>query len=101
MEYLVDTNVLARSLSLASPLCKQARNAIKTLLRNGDQVCIAPRNIVELWNACTRPAQNNGLGKTPEATDRYCRVLESILTLKPETPGLFTEWRTLVVASGA
>jgi predicted nucleic acid-binding protein len=98
--YLIDTNILVRSLSLSSPSCREARNAVKVLLRKGARVCIVPQNITELWNACTRPMENNGLGKSVETTDRYCRVLESILTLLPETPELYREWRSLVVRHG-
>jgi predicted nucleic acid-binding protein len=100
MDYLVDTNVLVRCVTPASPSCREARDAIKMLLRSGNRVCIVPQNIVELWNACTRPPSSNGLGKDVEVTDRYCRVLESILTIRPEIPDLFREWRTLVVAHG-
>jgi len=97
MEYLVDTNVWLRVLSLASPLRPAARHAIATLLRKGDDLCVAPQNLIELWNVCTRPERDNGFGKTVAATDRYCRFLESFLTVLPETPDLFPRWRELVV----
>ncbi len=98
MDYLVDTNVLLRALTIANPLRPVARHAIKTLLRNGAELCVGPQNLVELWNVCTRPEKYNGLGKTIAETDRYCRLIESFLTVLPETPDLFTKWRELVVA---
>ena len=64
MGYLVDTNVLLRSLALANPHKAVARNAIKALLQNGAELCIAPQNLIEFWSVCTRPEKKNGLGKT-------------------------------------
>jgi predicted nucleic acid-binding protein len=45
----------------------------------------------------TRPQKDNGFGKTVAETDRYCRFLESFLTVLPETPALFARWRELAV----
>ena len=97
MDYLVDTNVLLRALAFANPLRPVARQAIRTLLRNGAALCVAPQNLVELWNVCTRPEKYNGLGKSVAATDRYLRFIESFLAVLPQTPDLFTKWRELVV----
>lgn len=95
--YLVDTNVLLRALAIASPQKAAARQAFKTLLRGGADLCIVPRNLVAFWGVSTRPEKDNGLGKTVSATDRYCRFMESFLIILPETSAIFTEWRSLVV----
>lgn len=97
MDYLIDTNVLLRALTLRNPLRPVARQAIKTLLERGRGLCVAPQNLVELWNVCTRPEKYNGLGKTLAATDGYLRLVESFFAILPETPELFTTWRELVV----
>ncbi len=97
MDYLIDTNVLLRALTLRNPLRPVARRAIKTLLERGLGLCVAPQNLVELWNVCTRPEKYNGLGKTIAATDGYLRLVESFFAILPETPELFTTWRELVV----
>lgn len=97
MDYLIDTNVLLRALTLRNPLRPVARQAIKTLLERGLGLCVAPQNLVELWNVCTRPEKYNGLGKTIAATDGYLRLVESFFAILPETPELFTTWRELVV----
>jgi predicted nucleic acid-binding protein len=97
-DYLVDTNVLLHALAIANPQKAMARHAIKTLLRDGADLCVGPQNLVEFWSVCTRPEKDNGLGKTVVATDRYCRFMESFLTILPETPAIFAEWRSLVVA---
>jgi predicted nucleic acid-binding protein len=97
MDYLIDTNVLLRALALRNPLRPVARQAIKTLLQGGLGLCVAPQNLVELWNVCTRPEKYNGLGKTVAETDGYLRFVESFAAVLPETPELFTKWRELVV----
>jgi predicted nucleic acid-binding protein len=98
MDYLIDPNVLLRALALRNPLRPVARQAIKTLLQGGLGLCVAPQNLVELWNVCTRPERYNGLGKTVAATDGYLRYVESFVAVLPETPELFTKWRELVVS---
>jgi predicted nucleic acid-binding protein len=97
VDYLVDTNVLLRALSLGDPRRKVARKAVRSLLTNGAQLCVASQNIVEFWNVCTRPKQNNGFGKTVGETDRYCRFAESFLTVLPDTPEVYANWRSIVV----
>ena len=97
MDYLIDTNVLLRALAVRNPLRPVARQTIKALLQKGAGLCVAPQNLVELWNVCTRPEKYNGLGKTIAATDRYLRFIESFAAVLPETPHLFIKWRELVV----
>ncbi|MGD0011833.1 MAG: PIN domain-containing protein [Terriglobia bacterium] len=97
MDYLIDTNVLLRALAVRNPLRPVARQTIKALLQKGAGLCVAPQNLVELWNVCTRPEKYNGLGKTIAATDRYLRFIESFAAVLPETPDLFIKWRELVV----
>ena len=97
MDYLIDTNVLLRALALQNPLRPVARKAIRALLEAGAGLCVAPQNLVELWNVCTRPEKYNGLGKTIAVTHRYLRLVESFATVLPETPELFLKWRELVL----
>jgi hypothetical protein len=61
MWVLVDTNILVRSVERAHPLMRQARQALKALYRQGDELCVAHQNIAEFWNVCTRPVSANGL----------------------------------------
>jgi predicted nucleic acid-binding protein len=97
MDYLIDTNVLLRALALQNPLRPVARKAIRVLLEAGAGLCVAPQNLVELWNVCTRPEKYNGLGKSIAVTHRYLRLVESFATVLPETPELFLKWRELVL----
>ena len=43
-----DTNILLQSAEPAHPTHQQAVNAVKTLLANGDRVCLIPQNLIEL-----------------------------------------------------
>ncbi len=68
MAYLLDTNILLRTISPSDPMHPEAVAAIDTLNARREQVIIAPQNLIEFWNVCTRPSERNGLGFTPERT---------------------------------
>jgi predicted nucleic acid-binding protein len=98
MEYLADTNVLLRSTHQTHPMHPTALAALTTLLRSGDRLSVTPQNIIEFWNVCTRSVERNGLGLTPGEADREASRLEGLLTLLPDVPAIYPEWRRLVVA---
>jgi predicted nucleic acid-binding protein len=98
MEYLADTNVLIRSVDRAHDMQLDASAALRNLLRSGERVYVTPQNIIEFWNVCTRPLDYNGLGLSPAEADREAARLEGLLTLLPDVPAIYPEWRRLVVA---
>lgn len=98
MEYLADTNILIRRIDRAHALQSEASIAVRALLRSGERVYVTPQNMIEFWNVCTRPLERNGLGLSPAEADREASRLEGILTLLPEVPAIYPEWRRLVVA---
>ena len=100
MDYLVDTNVLLRFADRAHPLHPTVRAAVRTLRRAGHALWAAPQNFAEFWNVATRPAARNGFGLTPAAADRRLRILERLFPLLPDGPGVYAEWRRLVVQFG-
>jgi len=100
MAYLADTNVLLRWIEPGTPMCEQAREAVKTLRSSGELVFITPQNIVEFWNGATRPRSANGLGLTPAQADAEVRQLEALFPMAPETPAIYPQWRRLVLESG-
>jgi len=98
MRYLVDSNVLLRLLQRNDPHYSSIRQAVRSLLARGDELCCAPQNIVELWNVSTRPATaRGGYGLTTAETDRRVRLIERVFTVLEETPAVYPEWRRLVV----
>jgi predicted nucleic acid-binding protein len=97
VDYLVDSNVLLRRIDPGSPERDRSRESLKTLDRRGDRVYIVPQNLYELWVVCTRPQASNGLGMSPADADESLLDVESAYPLLHDTPGLFQEWRRLVV----
>ena len=55
MAYLLDTNILLRIISPNDPMHLEAVTAIDALNARRAPVIIAPQNLIELWNVCTRP----------------------------------------------
>jgi hypothetical protein len=94
----VDTNVLVGAIQTFDPQLRvTARHAVKALYRHGEQLLCFPQNLVEFWNASTRPAGANGLGFTPEQAARYVDRFQALLRLLPDTPDIFPAWRKLVL----
>jgi predicted nucleic acid-binding protein len=99
MRILLDTNILVRAVQRSHPACRMAADAVKTLHGNQNVLCVAPQNVAEFWNVCTRPAVSNGLGLSVTATDRYASRLERMFLL-PDSMETFRVWRRLVVEYG-
>jgi len=97
MRILLDTNVLVRAVQRSHPASRMAVHAIKTLHGEQHVLCVAPQNVAEFWNVCTRPAVVNGLGLSVTATDRYASRLERMFLVLPDSMETFREWRRLVL----
>ncbi len=57
MDYLGDTNVLLRRIQRVHPEYRVVREAINRLQARGDQLCLVPQNLIEMWAVCTRPVE--------------------------------------------
>ncbi|MBD2435471.1 PIN domain-containing protein [Nostoc sp. FACHB-110] len=100
MPYLVDTNVLLRSVDLSHPMNSDATKAISTLRGRGEQLHIVPQNLIELWNVYTRPTERNGLGRSVIEAQAEVTCLKMLFSLLLDTPTIYQEWERLVVAYG-
>ena len=98
MAYLIDTNILLRSVQPDHSMHREAIAALVALGNAKERLTIAPQIIVEFWTASTRPLANNGLGLTPRKAHGEVEKILNTFDLLPETPALFEEWRKLVVA---
>ena len=96
MIYLVDTNVLLRSIQQADPMHADAKRAAATLTRQDQQLSIVAQNLIEFWAVATRPAVNNGLALSIDDTAQHVAIFKRIFTLLPDTPDIFPEWERLV-----
>jgi predicted nucleic acid-binding protein len=98
MIILVDTDVLLRLIERADPRHGVIRQAVRTLMAQGDVLVAGFQNVAEFWNVCTRPATaRGGLGLSIEETNRRVRVLERVFTVLAEHPDAYGLWRKLVV----
>lgn len=73
-------------------------SALDSLSKKGATLCYTSQNLGEFWNACTRPADRNGLGLTPQETDRRARFIEANLQLLPDSLAVHEQWRKLLVS---
>ena len=96
MSYLVDTNVLLRSVQKSHPMQSEAVRAINLLLRNPEAVSVISQNLIEFWAVATRPENRNGLGLSVNETVEQIASFKSVFTLLPDTDGIFKEWERLV-----
>jgi predicted nucleic acid-binding protein len=95
MSFLVDTNVLLRSIQSNHPMHEAAVYAIQSLLKQGE-ISIVCQNLIEFWAVATRPVNANGLGLDVSTTTQELTQLKTFFTLQPDTPDIFFVWEKLV-----
>ena len=95
---ILDANILLRLSEPASPQYPTADNAIAALRRQQFELRTVPQPRYEFWVVATRPLANNGLGLSTQEASVELAKLENFFPLINDTPGLFAEWRALVVA---
>ena len=100
MIYLADTNFSLRFAFRQNPQHQIVRQAVRTLINRGDEICIVPQTCVEFWNVATRPFKNNGFGFPVSDADFFLRLIERVFTLLPDDENIHKEWRKLVVQFG-
>ena len=98
MTFLVDTNILLRSVEPSHPMYAEAINATSILLERGEELYIVPQNLIEFWNVYTRPVERNGLGYT--ATEAYTEInrLKVFFPLLLDNTAIYLEWERLVIS---
>ena len=98
MSILVDTNILLRRLQPNHAHHAMAIDSVARLLGTGEPVHFTLQNISEFWNVMTRPTAVNGLGFSPEFALNEVNKIERVLTLLPDSPAAYEEWKRLVVS---
>lgn len=96
MAYLIDTNVLLRSVDPAHLMYPDATGAISLLRNQKETLCIVPQNLIEFWNVYTRPANRNGLGHTPEEAGGEIRRLKAFFIVAADTADIYDVWERVV-----
>jgi predicted nucleic acid-binding protein len=97
--YLLDTNVVLRLIDRADPAHPACQQAVERLIERGDEPCLAPQVLVELWVVATRPAEQNGFGWAAEATSTHIGRLRGLFALLPERAEVFERWLRLVTGA--
>jgi predicted nucleic acid-binding protein len=98
MSVLVDTNILLRRIQPDHVHHALAIDSVARLLAAGEQVYFTLQNISEFWNVMTRPTAANGLGFSPTFALGEVGKIEAVLTLLPDSPAVYEEWKRLVAS---
>jgi predicted nucleic acid-binding protein len=96
MSYLVDTNVLLRSIQVSHPLHVDAADCIASLLRQGQELSITAQNLIEFWAVATRPQLNNGLGLSIDESAQHLAAFRTNFILLTDSNDIFDKWEQLV-----
>ena len=96
MSYVIDTDILARSVEASHPMQPVAVDTVEVLISRGETVCVMPQNLYEFWVVATRPRDRNGLGLSAVEAQGYLTQFERIFTLLPDVPAIYAEWKRLV-----
>src|SRR5687767_15068356 len=95
MNYLLDTNILLRLSETGSPFHLACKQAVASLLANGDLLFICAQNLIEYWAVATRPVSVNGLGFDPVQAEAELQDFEKWAHLLSEPPDIGQRWRRL------
>lgn len=99
-KFLLDTNILLRSVQVSSSDHATARSTVIKLVEAEVELYVVPQVIYEFWVAATRPLASNGLGwDIPTVEVTINSFLDEYQLLKDER-GIFTHWHSLVTAYG-
>jgi predicted nucleic acid-binding protein len=97
MSYLVDTNILLRSVQKTHVMHEGAVRAVLSLIEQGEMLYIVPQNLVEFWVVATRPIAVNGLGLSVTNVLEEIKQIKSTFTLLSDTEAIFPTWEHLVL----
>jgi predicted nucleic acid-binding protein len=100
MSILADTNILLRRTQPDHPSHNLAVESVARLLVAAEPVYFTLQNISEFWNVATRPVANNGLGFSIALALGEVEKIERYLTVLPDSPAVYGEWKRLVVRHG-
>lgn len=88
MSFLLDTNILLRSIDTSHPMNADAVNAITVLRSRNEQIYIVPQNLIEFWNVCTRPVERNRLGRNVTQAEVEINRLKMLFPLLLDTEAI-------------
>ncbi|MDQ3398976.1 MAG: type II toxin-antitoxin system VapC family toxin [Deinococcota bacterium] len=96
MRYLLDTNVVLRTVNQDDGLYPVVSQAVQNLAIQGHELILVPQVIYEFWSAASRPAAVNGLGWSLATVRALVDDLIREWTLLEDVPEVFDHWLELV-----
>ena len=99
MPFLIDTNVLLRSVQPSHPHHASAVAALDILMKRREALVVAFQNVAEFWNVVTRPTDKNGLGFTTEEAFFELTKMERFFRILCESATSYEAWKTLLKAN--
>jgi predicted nucleic acid-binding protein len=101
MASALDANLLLRFFQRSHPLHPVSRAAVRRLRASGEALYVLPQNVAEFWCVATRPVTaRGGFGLSLAQAQRQVRLMERLFPVLDDTPGIYAEWRRLVVQYG-
>jgi predicted nucleic acid-binding protein len=98
MDVLADSGILLRILEPTDPLHASIDQAVRVLHARGDRIVIAPQNVAEFWNVCTRPVMaRGGYGLSIAEADRRLKIIEGVFAVLSEPTTTYRFWRSLLI----
>jgi hypothetical protein len=82
MSYLVDTNILLRSVQASHPMHNLAIEAVKTLFEQGITLHVIPQNLIEFWVVVTHVQDPHITAEQPQEWTKTHHAIFSRLTNK-------------------
>lgn len=98
MAYLVDTSVLARLANSAGAFYPIAVRAVVELHRRGEQLKVAPQNLIEFRSVATRPILADGSGLSSAQASAKMSIFETAFPMLAENPSIYPSWKGVVGA---
>ena len=99
MDYLVDTNVLLRTVDARAVQHESAKQAIYHLSLQKNRIFITAQTLIEFWAVATRPVESNGLGWNYERAIQELGEIQRRFPLLPDSPVILQEWLRLLAAT--
>ena len=96
----MDSSILVRSTEKGTTRYQEATDAVVALLKKGEELFIVPQCLYEFWAVATRPKASKCLGWTPKRTAIEITNIQARFVMKPDDPGIFAAWYTLVTSHG-
>jgi predicted nucleic acid-binding protein len=94
--YLLDTGVLVRLSDPSDPRHTAAKETLRSIITNGDYICITPQALHEWLAVVTRPITARGLGWTSKRAVKQVRLYRAGFALLLDTAANLDEWERLI-----